>query len=86
MAQRKSAWGFGSGLTVAVFWNSLAVFVNGDTRDGLKELGILMRTGQTQHPDVLLSLFAFCGHLLIIIGCIVGFVRIKTERTGGHSS
>ncbi len=75
MAQRKSAWGFGAGVAVAVFWNALSVLVTGNT--GLRELGTLARTGQTQHPDALVSLFAFCGHLLIIIGCIVGFIRIR---------
>lgn len=74
---RKSAMGFGAGLAVPLFWNALSVFVTGDTRDGLRELGTLARTGHTEHPDVLLSLFAFCGHLLIIIGCAVGFIRIR---------
>lgn len=77
MTRRKSTMGFGAGLSVPLFWNALSVFVTGDTRDGLRELWTLARTGQTQHPDVLVSLFAFCGHLLIIIGCTVGFIRIK---------
>jgi hypothetical protein len=29
MARRKSAWGFGAGLAVAVFWNALSAFVTG---------------------------------------------------------
>lgn len=77
LAWRKSAMGFGAGVAVAMFWNALSVFVTGDARDGLHELGTLARTGHTDHPDVLLSQFAFCGHLLIIIGCAVGFIRIK---------
>jgi hypothetical protein len=77
MAHRKNAWGFGGGLAVAVFWNALSVFVTGDARDGIHELETLLRTGHSQHPDVLVSLFAFCGHLLIIIGCVVGFIRLR---------
>ena len=77
LARRKNAIGFGAGLAVAGFWNALSVFVTGDARDGLQELGTLARTGHTQHPDVLLSLFAFYGHLLIIIGCTIGFIRIR---------
>lgn len=79
MAQRKSAWGFGGGLAVAVFWNALSAFVTGDARDGIQELESLVRTGHSQNPDVLLSLFAFCGHLLITIGCIVGFIRLRNS-------
>jgi hypothetical protein len=74
--RRKSALGFGAGLAVAAFWNALSV-VTGAARDGIQELGTLARTGHTQHPDVLLSLFAACGHVLIIIGCVVGFIRIR---------
>jgi hypothetical protein len=77
MTRRKSAMGFGAGLAVPVFWNALSVFVTGDARDGKRELGTLARKGQTQHPDVPVSLFAFCGHLLIIIGCTAGFIRIR---------
>ena len=77
MTRRKIVGGFGAGLSVALFWNALSVFFTAATRDGIKELATLARTGHTQHPDVLLSLFAACGHMLIIIGCIVGFIRIR---------
>jgi len=76
LTRRKTAGGFGAGLSVALSWNALSV-VAGAARDGIQELATLVRTGHTQHPDVLLSFFAGCGHVLIIIGCIVGFIRIR---------
>jgi len=77
MTRRKMAVGFGAGLSVPLFWNALSIFVMGAARDGRKELATVVRTGHTQHPDVLLSLFAGCGHVLIIIGCIAGFIRLR---------
>jgi hypothetical protein len=77
MTRRKIAAGFGAGLSVPLFWNALSVFATGAARDGIQELATLVRTGHAQRPDVLLSLFAACGHLLIIIGCIVGFIRLR---------
>ncbi len=76
LTRRKNAGGFGAGLAVAVFWNSLLMFVTTVARDGIRELGTLARTGHTQHPDLLLSLFVACGHVLIIVGCIFGFARM----------
>jgi hypothetical protein len=77
MTRRMIAGGFGAGLSVALFWNALSVFATSAARDGIRELVTLARTGHTQHADVLLSLFAFCGHVLISVGCIVGFIRIR---------
>lgn len=77
MTWRKIPAGFGAGLFVALFWDALSLFATTAARDGIRELATLARTGHTGHPDVLLSLFAFCGHLLIIIGCIAGFIRTR---------
>jgi hypothetical protein len=77
LTRRRSAWGFGAGLAVALFWNALSVFATTAARDGIQELWTVMRTGHTQRPDLLLSLFAATGHLLIIVACLVGFVRIR---------
>jgi hypothetical protein len=75
LTRRKHPAGFGAGLAVAMFWDML--FVTTAARDVMQELLTLARTGRPQHPDLLLSLFAACGHLLIIIACILGFVRIR---------
>jgi hypothetical protein len=75
LTRRKHAAGFGAGLAVAVFWNVLLLTTA--SHDVMQELRTLAQTGRPQRPDLLLSLFAGCGHLLIIIACIIGFVRIR---------
>src|SRR5882672_569054 len=75
--RRKIAAGIRAGLSVSLFWNALSVFATSAARDSIRELAMFVRTGHTQRPDLLLSLFAACGHCLIIIGCIFGFSRIR---------
>lgn len=77
LTRRRSPAGFGAGLAVALFWNALSVFATTAARDGIRELRTLAQTGHTQRPDVLLSLFAACGHVLLIVACLVGFIRIR---------
>lgn len=72
---RKHPAGFGAGLAVALFWNILLI-TNG-ARDVVQEVQRLIRTGHPQRPDLLVTAFAACGHMLIIIGCIVGLFRMR---------
>jgi hypothetical protein len=77
LTRRTSAWGFGAGVFVAVFWNSLSVFFTTAARDGLIELSTVVRSGHLTRPDLLLSLFASLGHVFIIIACVAGFARLR---------
>ena len=85
LTRRKNPAGFGAGLAVAVFWNTLLLTTA--SHDILQELRTLALTGRPQRPDLLLSMFAGCGHLLIIIACFIGFRRIRPAAgqwlTGG---
>jgi hypothetical protein len=75
LTRRKNPAGFGVGLAVAMFWNVLLLTTAG--QDLLQELRTLALTGRPPRPDLLLSLFAGCGHLLIIVACIIGLGRIR---------
>lgn len=75
LTRRKNPAGFGAGLGVALFWDFLLLTTAG--HDILQELRTLALTGRPQHPDLLLSTFAGCGHLLIIVACIFGFGRMR---------
>jgi hypothetical protein len=80
LARRNSPRGFGIGLFVAGFWNALSLFTTTATRDGIVELARAMSTGKVERPDLLLNLFAFAGHTLIMIGCVIGFLRLRPGR------
>ena len=81
LARRQNAWGFGAGVFTAVFWNVLLLFRSPVGAQSLPVLESLVH-GHVQQPDVLLQLFAACGHFLIIIACLAGFLRIRPAGRG----
>ena len=77
LTRKSSAWGFGAGCIIAVFWNYMNLFVTTFVKAGLQQLSILLRTGQLQRPDLLIAVIAAGGHFLLIIACLVGFLRTR---------
>jgi hypothetical protein len=77
MTRRRSAYGFGAGVGIAVFWNSLGIFATTMMQEAVQQLWAAIRDGSLPQPDLLLQLLAFGGHVLIIIACIVGFSRAR---------
>ena len=80
LARQKSAWGFGAGFFVALFWNSLSLIVTTAAHDGIIELMSVLHTGNVQRPDVLLNLFATTGHFLVMLGCAIGMMQLRPRR------
>jgi hypothetical protein len=79
LTRKQSAYGFGAGVSVAVFWNSIGIFATPILAEGVRELWALFRTAAAPRPDVFLQLLAFGGHLLIIVACLVGFFRARPK-------
>jgi hypothetical protein len=79
LTRRNSAWGFGAGCIVAMFWNYINLFVTTFIKAGLQQLSILLRTGQLHRPDLLIAVIAAAGHFLLIIACFAGFLRLRPE-------
>jgi hypothetical protein len=77
LPRRRSAYGFGAGIGVAVFWNSIGIFWSTLFLEGIENLWDAMRTGSAPRPDLFLQLLAFGGHMLIIVACLVGFLRTR---------
>jgi hypothetical protein len=75
LARRDSAWGFGAGFTVAVLWNSANLFATGFIAAGVDALWAWLRTGHLARPVLLLILVGAAGHFLMILGCLVAFLR-----------
>jgi hypothetical protein len=75
LTRKTSAWGFGAGTFIALFWNYTNLFVNTFFQAGLQQLSILLETGRIPRPDLLIAVVAVAGHFLLIAACIVGFLR-----------
>jgi hypothetical protein len=77
LARRKSAWGFGAGVTIAIIWNSLNLFVTHLMQAGAAELWLLLRTGHVRRLDTLMVLVGGVGHFILIVACLTAFLRLK---------
>lgn len=80
LAWRNSPWGYGAGRFVSAFWNSVNLFVTAFVADRPRELVLLLQTGQLHRPDLLVAVVAFTGHCLLIVACLVAFVRMPRRR------
>lgn len=83
LARRGSAWGYGAGFTIAMFWNYTNLFVTTFIAAGLHQLGMLLQTGRLGRPDLLIALFAAFGHVLMIVGCLAGLLRLRPKLRQG---
>jgi hypothetical protein len=77
LARMQSPWGFGAGVFTATFWNVLVLFRTPVGPMGIEAVRTLLRNGQFEQPEVWLQLFGALGHFLIIIACLVGFLRLR---------
>src|SRR5688572_18961303 len=77
LTRRNSAWGFGAGCIIAMFWNYINLFVNTFFKAGVQQLSTLLRTGQLPRSDLLIAVIAVAGHFLLILACVAGFLRTR---------
>ena len=77
LTRRQSAYGFGAGVFTSTFWNVLVLCRSPVGKEAIN--------GHLLQPDIALQLFGACGHILIIIACLVGFLRTRpAERQWGQ--
>src|SRR5690348_12826724 len=58
LARRNSAWGLGVGIAVAVFWNSLQLFVTHNMQRGFVLFWSFLGTGQLRQLDTIMVALA----------------------------
>jgi hypothetical protein len=75
LTRQNSAWGFGAGVSIAVAWNSLNVFVTHLFQAGAGQFWFLLHTGHVNRPDTLMVMVGGMGHFLLIIACLAGFLQ-----------
>jgi hypothetical protein len=80
LARRKSAWGFGAGVTIAVVWNSLNLFVTHLMQAGAVEFWSFLHTGQTRRLDTMMVLLGGVGHFLLIIASLAALFHLGAGK------
>jgi hypothetical protein len=79
LTRRNSAWGYGVGVIIAVFWNGFNLFVTHLFEAGAGQLWSLLRTGHVSRPDTLMVLVGGVAHFWLIIACMAGFLRLRPD-------
>jgi hypothetical protein len=79
LARRNSAWGLGAGIAVAVFWNSLQLFVTHNMQRGLVLFWSFVSTGQLRQPDTMMVALGWMGHCFLIAGCLGAFFKQRAS-------
>src|SRR6516164_6687833 len=54
LTRKKSAYGFGAGVGIAVFWNSIGIFGSTLILEAVQDLWTTFRTGSAPRPDLFL--------------------------------
>jgi hypothetical protein len=80
LARRNSAWGFGAGITIAVAWNSLQLFITHVMEAGARELWNLVTAGHLRRPDTLMVFIGGIGHFVLIVACLAAFRQLHPGK------
>jgi hypothetical protein len=79
LARRNSMWALGAGLTIAVIWNSNALFVTHNMQRGVALFWSLLQTGHMPpgpHPIVpMMVLLGGIGHFILICACLAALLN-----------
>jgi hypothetical protein len=75
LARRNSAWGFGAGVTIAIVWNSLNLFLTHFMQAGAIAFWSFVRTGQVRRLDTMMVTLGGIGHCILIAACLTAIFR-----------
>jgi len=80
LALRRSRWGYFIGIAAAGAWDYANLFATTFFFNGLHWLGQWMRTGELQRVDQIIAVPAWVGNLLVVIGCLWAYLRMRPKR------
>jgi hypothetical protein len=75
---RSSRWGYFVGISTGGLWDYINLFVTTFLRSGLIHLWRALH-GQPARPDQIIAVFAWTGNLLLVIGCVWGYARLRDK-------
>ncbi|HKF52624.1 MAG TPA: hypothetical protein VKB26_09945 [Candidatus Acidoferrales bacterium] len=79
---RRNRWGYFIGISAAGLWDYANIVATSFFWDGLQQLGGWIHSGHVDRPDLLIAVPAWFSNLLLIIGCVWAYSRLK-EKSGG---
>lgn len=79
---RRNRWGYFIGISAAGLWMYSTVFANTFFFNGLEQLSQWVRTGHLARPDLLIAVPAWFGNLLVVVGCLWAYSRMRSKSLG----
>ena len=76
---RRSRWGYFIGISAAGLWDYTNVFATTFLYNGLQKLSQWIHTGHLQRPDLMIAIPAWLSNLLVIVGCVWGYFRLREK-------
>lgn len=80
-ARRNSAAAFGAGVTIAVIWNAMELFITHNAQGGLVAFLSFLHSGVARRIDTMFVSLGTLGHFILIIGCLAAFLRQHEKRS-----
>jgi hypothetical protein len=77
LAAHRNRWAYFLGIAVASFWNYLTLFVNNFVLSGFRALETSIATGVLTRPDQIIAVFGFAFHLVLIVACVIAYLRLS---------
>jgi hypothetical protein len=78
---RQSTFGYALGVASGAFWLWCAGFLTTFIRNGFERLGMLLRTGSVDRPDILISVPAALATAGLVVFSIAGYVRLRNKSS-----
>jgi hypothetical protein len=80
LARQGNVWGLGAGVTVAVAWNSLNLFITHLMQAGAFAIWNFLRTGEARRLDTMMVTIGGIGHFVLIVACIAAAREQETTK------
>lgn len=82
LAARRNRWGYLIGTSAAGLWDYSSIFATSFFFNGLQQLSQWIGTGHVARPDVLIAVPAWFSNLLVILGCMWAYSRLREKSLG----
>ena len=80
LARRDSMWGYGAGVTIAVVWNGVQIFLSHLVQAGAVVFWHFVSTREVQRLDTMMVLLGCIGHFILIFACLVASIENRATH------
>lgn len=80
LARRNSVWGLGAGVTIAVAWNSLNLFVTHLAQAGAVAFWRFVSAGEVRRLDTMMVTLGTIAHFILIVACLAAAIGTTENK------